>query len=179
MKTTLDFSLLPDDSAFEKRSMLIGLPVDLRARLQPLLQTLERADSAVMFAAHAGKQSEPWRAAAYLRAGLADYCAMEEVQSIDAPSTVALKISASLNPVLHLLELLRHLNIHVKTVTTREHKISAELEGQEFEMSTYVVTNLDAEDLAALRNGRRYSLADLQRMVEWFALKQDHWGQAT
>lgn len=176
MKHQLQFSQLPPDSAFVTRPILIGLPKDLSARMAPLPQALERAESAVMFAGQSVKQSEPWRAAAFLRAALADYCAMEDVQTMDRPGTEALKIRATVSPLLHLLGLLRHLNIHVKTVHAERHTVSATIDTHTFDLQVFVVTNLDASDLAALKNGKHYNLADLQQSVSWFNSKQNHWG---
>jgi hypothetical protein len=124
MKYKLDFSLLPGDDDFARRSMVIGLPKELHARLALLPQTLERAESTVMFSSHSIKQSETWRAAAFLRAALADYCALEEVHKVDRPEAAPFKITNSQNPLLHLLELLRHQNIHVKTIAVKAHAIS-------------------------------------------------------
>ena len=176
MKHNFDFSLLPADSAFEARSILIGLPKDLRKRLEPLPQALERAESAAMFAAQSGKNTEPWRAAAFLRAALADYCAMEEVQAMDQPGSPSFKITDTRNPLLHLLKLVRHLSIHVKTVAARPYLVSAKLGEHEFQLNVFVFTNLDSQDLITLRNGKNYDLADLEKSVAWFNSMQEHWG---
>jgi hypothetical protein len=66
MKHCLDFSLLPGDSEFTARAIIIGLPQALHGCLEPLSQTLERAESLMMFTGQSIKQSEPWRAAAFL-----------------------------------------------------------------------------------------------------------------
>lgn len=154
MKRILDFSLLPKDESFERRSVRIGPPEPLKARLAPMRQTLERVESAVWLAAQSSKQSESWRAAALLRASLADYCAIEEMQDLDQPGVPHFKIGTSQNPLLHLLELLRHLNIHVKTAEMAAHSISTVWGNLESDMNVYVISNLDAHDLATLRNGK-------------------------
>ena len=177
MKHRLDFSLLPNSSAFAARSILSGLPKDLRSRLESLPQTLERAESAAMFAGHSsGQGTEPWQAAAFLRAALADYCAIQEVQAIDRPATQPFMITDTHNPLLHLLQLVRHLNIHVRTVATRPISVPTKIAEHQFDLHAFVVTNLAAADLAALRNGQRYHLADLQHSVAWFNTSQEHWG---
>lgn len=176
IKHQLQFSQCPPDSAFDTRSILIGLPKHLSARMALLPLTLERAESAAMFAGQSAKQSEPWRAAAFLRAALADYCAMEEIQTMDRPTTKALKISATANPLLHILELLRHLSIHVKTMHARQHTVAATIDVHTVDLQVFVITNLEASDLAALRNGKHYDLADLQKTVTWFNSRQNHWG---
>lgn len=100
MTHPLDFSTLPSDDSFGARSMLIGLANDVEARLLSMPQTLERIQSAIMFAGHATKQSEPWRAAAFLRAALAEYCVIEEVQRADKPNSKHFKLSTTTNPLL-------------------------------------------------------------------------------
>lgn len=76
-----------------------------------------------MFAAHASKQSEPWRAAAFLRAALAEFCSIEEMQELDRGKGPHFAVTASPNPLLHLLKLMRHMNIHVKSVEVKPQKI--------------------------------------------------------
>lgn len=176
MTHTLDFSLLPDDASFERRPVLIGPPEPLKARLASLPQALERLESSVWLAAQSSKQSEPWRAAALLRASLADFCAIEEMQKLDRPGEAHFKIRDSQNPLLHLLELLRHLNIHVKTVEASAHAISVTLKDQTSDMGVYVISNLDAADLATLKNGKHYARADIERAVSWFKTRQTEWG---
>lgn len=71
---------------------------------------------------------------------------------------------------------MRHLNIHVKSVETAPHAIDVQVDDQSFEMTVYVITNLVAEDLAMLKNGKYYALLDLERAVDWFNKNQMHWG---
>lgn len=176
MTYKLDFSLLPDDSAFESRPLLIGLKAELRSRLSAAPQTLERIESALMFSGQATKQSEPWRAAAFFRAALAEYCAIEEMQTVDMLGSKPFELSTSSHPLFHLLKLLRHLNIHVKTSQTKSHPVEFAVEDHRFEMNVYVITDLEATDLGMLQNGRKYSRADLDRAVRWFTSRQEHWG---
>ena len=111
-KITLDFSLFASDTKFPEFSEELSL------RLKAMPETLERANSAVMFAQQAERQSESWASAAFLRAALADLCSMEEMQKTDRPTSSSswVKIENGDNPFLHFLVLLRHLNIHVKTI---------------------------------------------------------------
>lgn len=173
---SLDFSLLPDISFFESRPIRIMLPDDLEMKLAVLPQTLERVQGAVMFAGQSTKQSEPWRSAAFLRAALADYCSIEEMQKIDSSTSTHLQLEDMKNPLLHLLELMRHLNIHIKTIRAVPHSVSATWGDQATDLDVFVISNLDANDLAALRNGKHYALPDLQKAVIWFQEAQLHWG---
>lgn len=174
MVRQLDFSTLPGGDAFERRSVLIGLPEGLRARLSSMPQTLERVDSAVMFAAHCSGES--WRAAAFLRAALVDYCSIEEMQGVDRPACAHFKLATSPNPLLHILALLRHLNVHVQSAEAAAHSINVQFKGQASDLDVYVISNLDPSNLAALKNGKHYNRADIDRAVAWFAAKQMMWG---
>ncbi|MBL8466288.1 hypothetical protein [Methyloversatilis discipulorum] len=176
MPYALDFATLPPDAMFESRSLLLGLPKSLEARLVQLPQVLERVRSASRFADVSSKQEESWLAAAYLRAALADYCSIEEMQKVDRPSATHLRISGLANPLFHLLELMRHLNVHVKSVQAERHTVEASFREQSFDLDVQIVSNLDVQDLAALKNGKNYTPADLQRMVDWFQRVQVHWG---
>lgn len=176
MTSKLDFSALPDDSAFERRSILIGLTDELKKRLRSMPQTLVRVESAIMFAAQASKQSEPWRAAAFLRAALAEFCSVEEMQELDRGQGSRFAVASSTSPLLHVLKLMRHLNIHVKSLAIRPHKINMVCFGIEGDMNVYVVSNLEAQDLASLKSGRYYDHSDLERCVDWFNSRQTEWG---
>jgi len=176
MPHVLNFSELPTDSAFEVRSLLLGLPKEVETRLLPLPQILERVRSASHFSELSSKQDEPWLAAAYLRASLADYCSIEEVQKIDRPNTAHIKLTDLTNPLLHLLELMRHLNIHVKSSQAERGSIAASFDGSPFDLGIQIVSNLEARDLGELRNGKHYAPTDLRDMVIWFKKAQLHWG---
>ena len=139
-------------------------------------QTLERVEGAVWLAAQSSKQSDPRHAAALLRASLADYCSIEEMQKLDRPGKASFAIRDSRNPLLHLLELLRHLSIHIKTVETSVRAINISIGKFESDINVNVISNLDADDLANLRNGKHYSRADIERCVAWFKQRQTDWG---
>jgi hypothetical protein len=177
MMRVLDFSLLEDESSTPDYAD------ELISRLDPMPETVARARSAAMFALQAEKQAEPWLAAAFIRAALAELCSMEEMQSVDRPGAMQLKIADQRNPLLHLLVLLRHLNIHVKAtgVTSQHSSILLDglpicLNGQPLMWSVLVVTELLSSDLAALNNGRHYSGTDLDQCVAWFEGRQNSCG---
>jgi hypothetical protein len=139
-------------------------------------ETLARLKSAILFAGVAGKQTELWRVSAYLRASLSDFCSVEEMQQTDHPSKRTFKIEASPDPLLHLLELLRHLNVHVRGVESKSHSINVQFKEQSSEMEIHVIADLVVQDLSGLRNGKRYFREDLQRMLDWFNESQLYWG---
>lgn len=139
-------------------------------------QTIERVQSSIMFASQSSRQGETWRAAAFLRAALVDYCSIEEMQKMDRPNHTHFKLAASVNPLLHILELLRHLNVHVKTVQTMQHSIPVQLEEITSNMNVHIISNLNTSDLAALKNGKYYNKTDIDRIVNWFKKKEIIWG---
>jgi len=172
----LDFALLPPESQFASRTLLIGLSPSLEARLASLPQVLERVRSAVMFAELSGKQSEAWRAAAFIRAALAEFSSIEEMQELDGPSAPHFKIKDQPNPLLHILELMRHLNVHVRPVKARHESVPVSICEHTFELDIYIVSDLHASELLGLRSGRHYASADIQEAVAWFGQAQAHWG---
>lgn len=176
MTYELDFLTLPDDAAFERRSVLIGPTKELKDCLSSMPHTLERVESAIMFAAQSSKQTAPWRAAAFLRAALADFSSIKEMQGVDQGDGPHFAIASSSNPLLHLLELMRHMNIHVKSVQVEPHKVPINYKGVEDDMDVYVVSNLQTCDLTSLKNGRHYNRTDLKRCVAWFNSRQTEWG---
>lgn len=176
MVQQLDFTKLPTDAAFTSRSMWATLPQPLEARLATLPHTLERLQAAVMFAEQSARQSEPRRAAAFLRAALAEFRSMEDMQEVDKPSSTCLDLINLNDPLLHLLKLLRDLNIHEKTVKTIPHSVPASFDNQSFSLNVFVISNLRPTDFAALKNRRHYSSSDLQAMITWFEKAQLHWG---
>ena len=139
-------------------------------------RTLERIESAIMFAKQCSKESEPWRAAAYLRAALAEYCSIEEIQKLDQVGAKHFRVGDSKNPLIHLLKLLRHLNIHVKSNVAAKHSINVSLGDQIFDMDVYVISDINVMELTKLRNGIFYTQADLERCVDWFNQHQSLWG---
>lgn len=172
----MDFARLPNDDFFAARPLLASIDKSLECRLKPLPSVLERVRGAVMFSERASKAANDWPAAAYLRAALADLVSIEEVQQLDRPTSPPLKVRNCANPLVHLLALVRHLNIHVKSVMTIAREVPANLNGHEFDMKVCVISNLTVSDLQALKNGKYYSSAELKQMTDWFQATQLHWG---
>lgn len=172
----MDFALLPDDDFFAARPLLTSIDKSLECRLTSLPSVLERVRGAVMFSESASRAGDDWPAAAYLRAGLTDLVSIEEVQQLDRPTSPPLKVRNCANPLVHLLALVRHLNIHVKSVVAIAREVPANFGGHEFDLKVCVISNLTVPDLQALKNGKYYSSAELQQMTDWFQAAQLHWG---
>lgn len=175
-KIVMDFALLPNDQFFTARPLLASIDKSLECRLNALPSVLERVRGAVMFSENASKAGNDWPAAAYLRAGLADLVSIEDIQKLDRPTNPPLKVRNCANPLVHLLALVRHLNIHVKSVVASAHQAPANFGGQDFDLKVCVISNLTVSDLQTLNNGRHYAPAELQQMMDWFQAAQLHWG---
>ncbi len=176
MIISLNFNSLPSEQFFADRPILIDLSVPIANRMISLPMTLDRTRSAVMFAELSAKHAEPWQAAAYLRAALSEFCSMGEIQKFDKPGAVHFELRSSDNPLLHLLALARHLNIHVKSVKAKRETVSASLDNRPFDLDVFIMTDFNADDLSRLYNGKHYLLTDLQQVVTWFSASQMHWG---
>lgn len=176
MLSPLDFKLLPNSQFFDVRPMYIGLRTDIQDKLKSFPNTLNRVRSSVMFAELASKQLENWTAEAFFRASLAEYCAIEEMLKLDNLKGTNFSIKLSKNPLLHLLSLMRHQNIHVKSIVTSRQEVSAKYGNQDTILNELVISNLDFNELKSLRNGQYYSTQDLCDIVNWFNSYQNHWG---
>lgn len=176
MKVDLDFNCLPTDDVFDERPILIGLNQELESRLRPFPNVLNRARSAVQFAETASRNKEDWMVEADLRAALSDFCGIEEMIKTDSQEKINFTIDRSKNPLIHLLELMRHLNVHVKSVSTKPHKIQAVFADIDTILDKKVICYLNLEDFTSLRNGQRYQASDLKEMLNWFDVKQMCWG---
>ena len=169
----LDFSLLEDRSATPEYSDV------LISRLQAMPETHARARSAVMFALQAEGQREEWISEAFIRAALAELESMEDMQCFDRPGDVPLKFANQKNPLLHILVLLRHFNIHIKsTAVTNEinpilvNGFTIDIDGHPIVFETLVMNELQSSDLAELRNGKKYKPEDLVEGVAWLQKAQ-------
>lgn len=175
--TNLDLSRLPSLGSLQMRSIIATLAEPIAARLVSMPAVLGRARGAVMFAEAAPKASEEWQALAFLRAALADVVSMEDAQKIDRPSTSRMLIRTSAHPLVHLLALLRHQEIHVKSVSAASRRsIPATLGEHSFEMDAYVITNVSAAALVTLNNAQYYHADQIAEMAAWFDAAQMTWG---
>jgi hypothetical protein len=172
----LNFDELPNIHFFDRRSMLITLDKDLERKLPAQPEVFERVRSAVMFAEQSGKQDDLWRSAAFLRAALAEFGSIDEVQPAKKWTPEGFDLGKTSNPLPHLLSLMRHLNIHVKAIQGEPHKVEFTIGEHAGEHEVFIVSNLDAADLAVLNNGKLYQRSDLQMVVAWFEEAQRHWG---
>jgi hypothetical protein len=181
MKTQLDFRQLPSVTS---TSILEGLDRDIEREIQHLPETLDRARGAAVLFHCASAQNESWRDEAFIRAGLADFKSMEESLSRDLREAdngrEPHRFRASRNPLVHLMCLLRDVNIHAsrsKTDITETTVVSTLGEPHRYTYKVSLIINLSPEQLLAKREvRRRYDKANLRRMVTWFEENQCKFG---
>lgn len=125
---TFDFSQLP---AIEAMDIIIRLDWDVHTALiegGPLPEVHERAQAALMFMCGTAQDKEPWRNSAFLRAGLNEFYSIEDAARRDCrrnlPSVKPPPIRESCSPLVHLMYLLRHVNVHAEVSRTRVHQTS-------------------------------------------------------
>ncbi len=116
MRRTFDFSLLP---SVEYQGMLIQLDKETDKILQEIAQlqeTYDRARAALMFFFQANEKSDTWRNDARLRAGLNELYSMQDSAARGFRSSgkakLSPKLSESKNPLVHVMYILRHINVH-------------------------------------------------------------------
>jgi len=186
MKYSLDFSLLPE---LNSTGILTTLDADIEAmfvRIGVFPETLNRARGALMlFSKTFGAHDESWRDEAYIRAGLNEFYSIEQVlkrehKIANLPGS-SLEIYNSLNPLLHLMRLMRHLDVHTESfpVIGYDTKVTVHFNDppQEWTYRTAIIKDLSADRLRKIRDVKqKYDDAKLDRVVEWFLEKQKVFG---
>lgn len=109
--------------------IFIRLDLDVEQTLSKndnLIETNERARSALMFFCKQSGDAEPWKNSAYLRAGLNEFYSIEDAARRDWKRSenigIPPRIRESSNPLVHLMYLLRHVNVHAQISNTRVEK---------------------------------------------------------
>lgn len=184
MKVSLDFKCLP---AVQSTSILEGLDRDLICKMQELdcfPETLDRARGAAVLFHCASAQHECWRDEAFIRAGLADFSSMNDSLVRDLRQAGRAKarfnFRDSENPLIHLMWLLRNINIHAsrsQTETAKATVVSRLGSPHEYSYSIPVIVNLSTEHLLERKETRKYyHERDLVSVVEWFNQNQRKFG---
>lgn len=172
----LDFSYLPiiDGMDIFKRHDL-----DVENALKkdgPLVEVFERSHAALMFFCGVGRDNDEIKNSAYLRAGLNEFYSLEDAakrdfrsmgQKIDPP-----KISSSPNPLVHIMYILRHVNVHAMISATIMHKTSviSRFGGEEHEIDwgSIILESATLKDLMKCGEAKSYYKdEDLQAASEW------------
>lgn len=172
----LDFDLLPE---LNEMDIFIRLDTDLDAKLKEdgiFQEVYERSRSALMFTCGADAKDEAWRNAARLRAGLNEFYSLEDAAKRDFKRNCIneepAKIRDSKNPLVHLMYLLRHVNVHAQVSNTRVHQTSviSTLGGDSHEVDIGAVI-LDAPTIDQIQRCNQardhYNSDDLARATKW------------
>ena len=175
-KRTLDFDSLPELNGMD---IFIRLDTDLDAKLKEdgtFQEVYERSQSALMFICGTNAEDEAWRNAARLRAGLNEFYSLEDAAKRDCKRNCIkekpVKIHDSKNPLVHLMYLLRHVNVHAQVSNTRVHQTSviSTLGGDAHKIDLGALI-LDAPTIDQVQrcNEARdfYNSADLARATKW------------
>ncbi len=179
-RVQLDLSLLPDATFFESRSIFRTLPESLEAALVSFPEAAERARSAAMFAESPDDKTEPWRAAAFLRAAVGELYSLPTAFSVDLGARWRADpygFGKSADPLLHLSLLLRHLSFHVSTLPVAKQEIQTTWRDHSFPFNISVISDLTESHVFRLREARsNYDAATLRAALRWFCESQKHWG---
>jgi hypothetical protein len=184
---TLDFSQLPD--------VVLGravwsMPDDLRKALSDFPETAARCEASMWFAYKAAESTDQYsadtelpRREAFLRAALAEYSSMDDSLRWDCKNVLRYRMFSSSNPLVHLVRLLRHVNIHLTKTTLQPEIIQATWIGAAPDNTDYsssfaiwTIPQLDSSRLATLQDSKHYSAGDMDRVCAWFNLYQRTWG---
>lgn len=184
MNLQLDFESLPE---VVSTSILDGLDRDLERDMQGLgfmVETLDRARGAVALFDGASAQRERWRDEAHIRGGLAEFKSIDDSLVRDlrqaGDGRPAHKLRQSRNPLVHLMSLMRDVNIHAsrsRTDTAETTVIPTFGEPRRHTYKVPLIINLSIQQLLSKREASRlYSEPDLRRVVKWFEDNQRKFG---
>jgi len=139
-------------------------------------EVYERSQAVLMFVCQANKEYEPWRNAAYLRAGLNEFYSLEDAArrdcKINGLREKPAMISESNNPLVHLMYLLRHVNVHAQISNTRVHNTSAISNlgesPEEIEWKAVILDKPTLEQVQRCKEAKKYyDPVELERATKW------------
>jgi hypothetical protein len=180
----MDFNLLPPIDG-----------MDIFVRLNPAIEngfnqsgfldeTFDRARAAVLFFCEMQGTDPHWQSEARLRAGLNEFYSIQDEAKRDfRQAQVQVKtpqIRDSDNPLLHLMLILRNINVHTRPNRGRTESITVESrlgEPHEFTYTGVLIDSLTTADLMAQRDvHKNYQARDVRRIVDWVMDKQAVFG---
>ncbi len=183
----LDFSLLP---VIEYAGMIVRLDREVDERLcadENLSEFYDRARSALMFFFLAKEDSERWRNDAMLRAGLNELYAMEDaarrVFKLAGRSAKPPTLAGSSNPLVHLMYMLRHLNVHTKPTPSRIENVTVifrpNTDAQEMTFGSVMLDEMTTSDIRISKEIQKcYRVEDIERILGWLMESQRAFGIA-
>lgn len=184
MKHKLDFNLLPK---MDYAGILTTLDPEIEKKFNTigkLPETLNRARGALMLFYGAKGHSESWRDEAYIRAGLNEFYSINESlkhehKTAGLPGN-ALEIYHTSNPLLHLMLLMRHVNVHIQSspATRYETTVIAHIdEPKEYTFTIAVIKNISIDQLLLKREVKKnYDIDQLNNAIDWLKKNQKVFG---
>lgn len=184
----LIFELLP---VIEHMDIFIRLDIGIENSLEiekgRLAEVYERVQSALMFFCQVKTESESdlWRNAAHLRAGLNEFYSIEDAARRDFKLAClgkgSAKICDSKNPLLHLMYLLRNVNVHAELSNTDIHHSSVVSnvggDNHEIKLKALVLRRRTIDQLLRSEKAKKcYNHAELERAAEWLDRVQHIFG---
>lgn len=181
----LEFENLP---SIDSHDIFIRLDQSIDQRFKELgflTETYERAQSALMFFFQTRAEDATWRNDARLRAGLNEFYSMEDAARRDfrhaKVGTAPSDIKESRSPLVHLMYVLRHVNVHTRPVPTRIQTVTvisqlSETE-REYSYNAVMIDALSIDDLHRCREVKDfYDISDLQAALDWMLSEQQVFG---
>jgi hypothetical protein len=181
----LDLENLPSVDGMD---MFIRLDQSVESKFEQfafLRETHDRAQSALMFFFQTKGDEARWRNDARLRAGLNEFYSIEDAAQRDfrlaGKNSTPPRIAESKSPVVHLMYILRHINVHTRPTPTRVQSIAVMSEwggtAHEYSYGAVMLDAITVEDLERVREVRNYySNEDLEHALEWLLEKQQIFG---
>ena len=187
MRHTLNFTLLPE---FEFTATFMCLPQNLEDALLRFPETSERVESSLMFCSNLTycdpkKDScAALKAGRYFRAALAEYHSIEEAFNRERPDgSPSFHLYSTENPLPHILEQLRHLQVHLTINEMSDRQVSLWLknvpEAQPVDVRIWTISDLtdtQLKSLRAFRNEKHYTATQATEMVHWVNTRQTDFG---
>lgn len=164
----------------------------LFSRIQQLPEVLERVEGCVHFCFLTNQNSVVTQSdyvgsarprQMFLRAALCEFGSIGDAAKLDfeAGRRQAPAMDQLLHPQIHIIRLLRHVNVHLAGSPLGRESRPAIWNGPngvvEFEHVHYVVKSL-AESVRETDDARKYADGDLTRMTNWLEDEQCKWGIA-
>jgi len=184
MAHTLDLTLLPE---INTSGILTTLDPKIEERFNTtgkLPETLNRARGSLMLFYQAKGDNESWRDEAYIRSGLNEFYSINESlkheHKIAGLPGNALQIQHSANPLLHLMLLMRHVNVHTQSwpATKHETTVIANIdEPKEYTLTVAIIKDVSIDQLLVKREVKKnYDLSQLNEAIDWFKKNQNVFG---
>lgn len=171
----LDFSSLPCIDSMDIWSRLDRDCEKLLTEDGPLFEVNERTRAALMFFCGVNDKNEGLKNSAYLRAGLNEFYSIEDAAKRDFSKSKldenAPKISSSKNPLLHLMLILRHVNVHAMVSSTDIYNtsvISKFKDQEEHAWGAVVLSSPTLDDLLKSNQANKYYCSiELEKAAKW------------